>query len=76
MDIFWHYYRHGIKRNFDAIYPVFGLTYGSFDIGFSYDYNVSDLSGVDSRKGAFEIAIIYVAKSTKNEVVVLPCERF
>ncbi|NQY66406.1 MAG: PorP/SprF family type IX secretion system membrane protein [Flavobacteriales bacterium] len=70
------YYRHGVSRNLDSFVPVFGVTYGNFDFGLSYDYNISDLSGVDSRKGAIEFSLIFTSPSTKNEIVVLPCTRF
>ncbi|NQY11561.1 MAG: PorP/SprF family type IX secretion system membrane protein [Flavobacteriales bacterium] len=70
------FYRHGFGRTIDAIYPVVGLRYSNFDVGFSYDYNVSDLSGVDSRKASFEVSIVYTAPISKTDYALLPCFRY
>lgn len=70
------HYRHGIKRTLDAVIPTVGLKYKSFDLGFSYDINVSSLSENVKRKTSFEFSIIYIAASSKAKYRTLPCDRY
>jgi hypothetical protein len=69
-------WRDGFKRNFDASIVTAGLKFSHYTIGFSYDITTSLLkTSVDSR-GAYEIALIYRAKSTRLNKKVIPCERY
>jgi type IX secretion system PorP/SprF family membrane protein len=69
-------WRDGLKRNFDASIVTAGLNYSNYTIGFSYDITSSQLkTSVDSR-GAYEIALLYRAKSTRLSKKVIPCDRF
>jgi type IX secretion system PorP/SprF family membrane protein len=69
-------WRDGFKSNFDAGIATIGLNYRNYTIGFSYDVTRSALkTSVDSR-GAYELAIIYRAKSTRLSKKIIPCERF
>lgn len=70
------FYRHGIVRALDAFYPVVGVTYKRFNIGLSYDVNVSSLSKYTKRVGTFEFSLIYTSKSSKVKYKILPCNRF
>ncbi len=71
------YYRNGAVRNADAVIPVVGLTLGKFDLGFSYDVNISNLSkGGTNRKGSFEVSLIYTGASLKPKIKTLPCDRY
>jgi type IX secretion system PorP/SprF family membrane protein len=70
------YFRDGIKRNSDSFIAVIGSRVFNFDLGFSYDFNVSELKKVTHYKGGFEISLIYIAPSTKLTQVSIPCERF
>jgi len=70
------FYRHGIKRTFDAVYPVFGLVYKNFDIGVSYDVNVSQLSEGIKRVKTLEFSLIYTAPSTRVKYKIIPCDRY
>ncbi len=70
------FYRHGIKRTFDAVYPVFGLTYKRFDIGVSYDVNLSPLSKGIKRVKTLEFSLIYTAPSSKVKYKIIPCDRY
>lgn len=70
------HYRHGIKRLLDAVIPTIGLRYKKFDLGFSYDINVSSLSKNVTRKSSFEFSLIYIAASSKTRYITLPCERY
>lgn len=69
------YYRHGISRTLDAVYPVVGLSVNRFDIGVSYDFNVSSLSKYVKRVKSIEISIIYTAPSSKPKYRIVPCSR-
>jgi len=46
----------------DAFVTTVGLKYGQFTYGFSYDFNISNLSSISKGKGGFELAITYVVK--------------
>ena len=72
------HYRHGIVRIFDAIIPTIGTKYKKFDIGLSYDVNLSSLSKdtYSNRKGSFELSVIYTGASTLPKKVLIPCERY
>jgi type IX secretion system PorP/SprF family membrane protein len=69
-------WRDGFKRNFDAGIATIGLNYSHYTIGFSYDVTRSQLKTSVDSKGAYEIAIIYRAKSTRLSKKVIPCERY
>jgi type IX secretion system PorP/SprF family membrane protein len=71
------FYRHGVARIFDAISPSAGFKYKKFDIGLSYDINLSSLSsGTNSRKGTFELSAIYTGASTMPKKIFVPCDRY
>lgn len=69
-------WRDGFNRNSDAAIATIGMNYSHYTVGFSYDITFSQLkTAVDSR-GAFEIALIYRAKSTRLTTKAIPCERY
>jgi type IX secretion system PorP/SprF family membrane protein len=70
------YFRHGANRNVDALIPVAGFTYKRFDLGFSYDVNISELSANVNRRRTFEFSIIYTGFSSKPTYMALPCDRY
>lgn len=70
------FYRHGIKRTFDAVYPVFGLVYKRFDIGVSYDVNVSTLSQGIKRVKTIEFSLVYTVPNSKVKYKIIPCDRY
>jgi len=69
------YYRHGIMRTLDAVYPVIGLRINRFDLGLSYDFNISSLSKYVKRLNSFEVSLIYTAPSSKLKYRIVPCSR-
>lgn len=69
-------YRDGFKRNRDAIIPIVGFNYEKFDIGFSYDINISKLSSNSSLKSTFEISFIYTAPTFSPKNLSIPCDRY
>ncbi|HET6226598.1 MAG TPA: PorP/SprF family type IX secretion system membrane protein, partial [Bacteroidia bacterium] len=70
------YYRHGAVRNIDAAFPFLGLSIKKFDLGFSYDVNISTLSTDVKRRSSFEVSIIYTGASSKPKIKTLPCDRY
>lgn len=47
-------------RNKDAIIPYVGYIYNNFQLGLTYDVNVSQLSGSSLRYKSFEISMVYI----------------
>jgi len=70
------FYRHGVVRNVDAIYPVVGVSYKNFDLGLSYDVNLSTLSQNVKRVRSAELSLIYTAPSSKLKYRMVPCTRY
>ncbi len=70
------FYRAGVVRNADAAIPYLGVSIKKFDLGFSYDVNVSTLSTDVKRRSAFEVSLIYTGASSKPKIKTLPCDRY
>ncbi len=62
--------------NHDAIIGLLGMQYNQFNVGLSYDYNISGLSDNTSNKSSFEIAVIYTGENSVPEKLSIPCERY
>ena len=62
----------------DAIIPVIKLEMNKYDIGFSYDINVSQLSKASQTFGGFEISLSYIGffNSANSSANKLECPRF
>lgn len=69
-------WRDGFKRNSDAGVITAGLKYLNYTLGFSYDITMSELKTSVNSRGAYEIALIYRAKSTRLFKKEIPCERY
>lgn len=69
------FHRGGLPDSDALIYKV-GLLYQAFDIGFSYDFNISELSQSTTRKSTYEISFIYTAPNVSLQQQSIPCERF
>lgn len=69
-------YRDGFGRNSDAVIPIVGLTYNRFDVGFSYDVNISTLSDYSARKSTLEFSLIYTAPMFSPKNLSIPCDRY
>lgn len=46
-------------RNVDALITYFGFGYKKWQLGFSYDINISSLSAASNGQGGFELSLIY-----------------
>lgn len=69
-------YRDGFGRISDAIIPIVGLEYKTVNVGLSYDVNVNDLSNYSSRKGTYELSVIYTAPAFVPKNLSIPCDRY
>lgn len=61
---------------FDALIFTGGVSLYGFDVGISYDINVSKLSAATNNRGAFEVSIIYKDLTKTLTKVALPCDRY
>lgn len=59
----------------DALIPYVGLDYGSFNLGVTYDVNVSALQTASESRGGIEISLIYIKKASNGRRSI-PCPRF
>jgi type IX secretion system PorP/SprF family membrane protein len=59
----------------DAVIPYIGLDYGNFNLGLTYDVNVSSLQTASQSRGGIEISLIYIKKASDGHREV-PCPRF
>jgi type IX secretion system PorP/SprF family membrane protein len=62
----------------DAIIPYIGLDYGSFNLGMTYDVNISAFKAATQGHGGFEISLIYILKHSDEGQAVhsVQCPRF
>jgi len=68
--------RGGFDRNIDAVIPTIGMALGRFDLGFSYDVNVSEISQVNNQKTSLEWSLIYTAPLYSPAKLSIPCDRY
>jgi len=61
---------------FDASSAIVGVKWKNFDLGFSYDMNISNLKKATNMRGAWEISLIYISRNTKPTKLKIPCDRF
>lgn len=59
----------------DAVIPYVGLDYGNFNLGLSYDVNISSLKTASQSRGGIEISLIYIKKASEGHRTI-PCPRF
>ena len=69
------YSRLGVGRNIDALIPTVGALIHNFDVGVSYDVNISDLTTATKNRGGLEFSIIYRHITQLLEKSTIPCER-
>jgi hypothetical protein len=60
----------------DAVIPYVGLEFGEFQIGTSYDVNISPLKIASNARGGIELSMIYIKKYTDPSVKKLNCPKF
>lgn len=61
----------------DAVIPYVGMDYGSFNLGISYDVNVSAFKVASQSQGGIEVSLIYIfKKSVDGGQDKVKCPRF
>jgi type IX secretion system PorP/SprF family membrane protein len=70
------YLRNGVASNMDAVIGEVGLSIKNFDIGVSYDWNISKLVYATNHRGALELSLIYTTATTIPSKITIPCERY
>lgn len=60
----------------DAIIPTFGVTYLSWQLGISYDVNISQFKRATNGSGGPEIALVYTIKKVKPPKTFKACPIF
>ncbi|MDX1349615.1 MAG: PorP/SprF family type IX secretion system membrane protein [Putridiphycobacter sp.] len=68
--------RSGVGRNFDALIPTIGLSISRFDLGFSYDVNLSEISQTNSQKTSLEWSLVYTTPLYNPAKLSIPCDRY
>ena len=65
-------------RTKDALIAMTSIRYNRWTMGFSYDFNFSQLTPASQYRGGFEIALIYTnfIPPRSNPPYILPCMRF
>ena len=58
----------------DALIPYFGLEYGKYRLGISYDVTSSALKSTNQARGGFEISLIFINKKSGERE--MPCPKF
>jgi type IX secretion system PorP/SprF family membrane protein len=85
-------YNFGIKNMFEKIYAgtefrthfhttdaavvMIGFGFMGFDLGISYDINISGLKQATNFKGAFEISLVYTNFVKELKRITIPCDRY
>ena len=60
-------------RNIDAMIFGGGVKFMNFDIGLTYDFNISPLRKATNFNGAFEISLIYIGGKHARKSIYQPC---
>jgi type IX secretion system PorP/SprF family membrane protein len=69
-------YRINPARNIDAIIIGGGIRFTKFDLGISYDINVSSLRKATNFRGAFEVTLVFLNGSPRPKKFIEPCSIF
>ena len=70
------YLRTGLDRTTDAFILGSRASFNKFDLGLSYDINISDLELASNYQGGFELSLIFTARDPKLKNIRIPCERY
>jgi type IX secretion system PorP/SprF family membrane protein len=60
----------------DAIIPYLGLEFGEFQLGATYDVNISSLKPASNMRGGAEISLIYIKRHNDPNAKKLNCPKF
>jgi type IX secretion system PorP/SprF family membrane protein len=71
-----YFHRSDVSIHSDASVAAGGIQFKNYRIGASYDFNISSLHAATNYRGAFELAIIYIAPNTRLRKIEIPCDRY
>src|SRR5699024_5525320 len=60
----------------DAIIPYIGILFNNFNLGLSYDVNISDLAVASMNNGGIELSLSFVRHQKSSSSIQLSCPRF
>ena len=60
----------------DAVNLIIGAKINSFNVGVSYDFNISHLRQSTNMKGAIEFTLVYIHDYKKTQKFTIPCDRY
>lgn len=60
-------------QNIDALIVGGGIKFAKFDIGISYDINISPLARASNFNGAFELSLVYTGSGKSKRNIHEPC---
>ncbi len=60
----------------DALIPYIGIEVGDFQVGATYDVNISSLQPASNSKGGIELSLIYIKKPVNRDLKKLNCPKF
>ncbi|MDB5272072.1 MAG: hypothetical protein JWO58_439 [Chitinophagaceae bacterium] len=66
----------GSTTNSDSFIGTVGGSYNRFNVGFSWDFNVSKLNQNAKNKSAWEISLVYTTPSRVPRKATIPCDRY
>jgi hypothetical protein len=66
-------FRSNPPRNVDAFILGGGLEFIKFNLGVTYDFNISPLSTITNFNGAFEISLVFTGGRRTRNNVSQPC---
>lgn len=69
-------FRTGVDRLTDALIIGTNASINRFELGISYDFNVSELELASNYQGGFELLLIYTMPEEKQNYKRIPCERY
>tara|TARA_R110002096_G_scaffold426165_6_gene635590 strand:+ start:4592 stop:5662 length:1071 start_codon:yes stop_codon:yes gene_type:complete len=70
------YLRTGVDRLTDAIILGSRADFSNFQVGASYDFNVSELEIASNYRGGFELSLLFTLPEEKLKTKRIPCERY
>ncbi|MEQ8909785.1 MAG: hypothetical protein RIC95_11365 [Vicingaceae bacterium] len=70
------YFRSGVSRTSDAFILGSRAQLGVFDLGLSYDVNISELELATQNRGGFEISLFYTWDYAQLKERRVPCVRY
>jgi|GEM_PF-1053986 len=66
----------GSTTNSDSFIALIGGSFKRFNVGFSWDFNISSLNQNAKNKSAWEISLCYITPGRTFKKATIPCDRY